>query len=170
MTFPLITTIPAAAAGGARTLGSTDVLTGGTASQKSTYATFGACNAVDDSTATYAQSGTPDCASFWWQYDFGAGNSKMLGQINYYWDGAQSASKTVTVQASATGAWSGEEVTIASGLDFVMGSGAGWYNVSWVDPDGTSTYRYWRINSLTCINTSNGLRPIHREFEAYEYA
>lgn len=150
-----------------RSLGSSDVFIGGTASQFSTNGASVAANAVDNNTGTHAQANGIHTTTWWWQYDFGSGNDIILGAWRQYHNGSESMIDTGDVKASATGSFSGEEVTIAS-VDFGLDATTGWFQVTWADP-GTA-YRYWRLYSSTVYSTANGLRPKVLEFEAYAYS
>lgn len=150
-----------------RTLGSTDVLTGGTATSSALFA-GAAGDVVDNSTTTFYQASGAADATHYWQYDLGASNAKMIGAWRQYWDNVSSGIETASIKASTAGTFSGEEVTIAT-VDFNLLSASGYFQVSWSDPGGGATYRYWRIYSATCVNSYNGNRPKIFEFEAYAY-
>jgi hypothetical protein len=170
--------VPVASGGATRTLGSQTAFSGGTASQESTYlgnaTNYGAENAVDGLTGTsaghYCQaSGTKD-SSYWWQYDFGSGNAKMLGSILQYYKGGAlipSSIETFNLKASNTGAFAGEETTIVSNGDFNLTTADAYHEVTWADSGGT--YRYWRLESLSLVSTVNGNRPIVVELQYKEY-
>jgi hypothetical protein len=104
-------------------------------------------------------------SSAWWSYDLGSGVTKKLASWTQYWDGSSSSIKTATIKASNAGTFTGEEVTIAS-VDFIMGSGSGFYTATFAPP--ATAYRYYRLFSSTTINTTNGNRPISFEFQASE--
>ena len=98
-----------------------------------------AYRSVDGSTGTYWTSGAAQTSSMWVKWDFGVPVSISKMDIRFNLD----YSRGFSIQASTTGDFAGEEVTLISGQVGVNGV----KSVSWT----AAAYRYWRFKNTASV-------------------
>ena len=125
-----------------RVAGQTTICSGGTAASS----TGTAANAFDGDTGTScdftAQTGTLT-------YDFGSGVTKAVNRVRIYCDSNNGSLTTFNIQYSSDNS---TYVNVASVLEAITWSAAGWYNVYF---QNDVAYRYWRVNILTTKGAAN---------------
>lgn len=97
-------------------------------------------------------------------FDMGDGNEAALVRFRLFHFGSNSTPASMTVQASPTGTYGGEEITLATGALFDSTSDNTWGEITW---NNDTIYRYWRFTVDSVRNTSNTQRPSIAEVEAY---
>ncbi len=114
------------------------ILTGGTASADSTNGSNVAGNAMDGNLSTFWQ--PTGSYPHWWQYDLGAGKSGTAMSLALTVN-ALTTAVPFSLQASNTGAFSGEQTTILSGT-LPTGSAQATYSYYYAN---STAFRYFRI-------------------------
>lgn len=124
-------------------------------------------NVTDDGNATgtwYAYDGGNQNTG-WTGQDFGAGNEKTIGRYRIWQHHAQRDMdpKDWTFEASSTGAWGGEEVTLDTVTGYSFSALDTWYEWTFIN---ITAYRYYRIN--VSANNGNATFLLIGEMEMYE--
>lgn len=120
--------------------------TGGTASASSSYGQDPAAGAFDGDTVTNGW-GNNNALPSWLQYDFGAGNDKIVTKYRIYRDAAQVGGWGSTAYAPYTWTFQGSSngtdwTTLDSRTNYPAMNMGQWYDFSF---SNTTAYRYYRI-------------------------
>jgi hypothetical protein len=120
----------------------------------------GAGASTDSWYSYYSAAWKPDG---WVGQDFGSGNEKVIKGISFYMAQISYAPRDFTFEASNTGAWAGEQVTLLTESFYYNMNDLNWHTFAF---DNDTSYRYYRFNVQN--NHGDVEYLVIRELEMYE--